>query len=474
MPYDIVIGLEVHAQLTTRTKIFCGCSTTFGDAPNTNTCPVCMGLPGVLPVLNRKVVDCGIKLGLATGSTIAGRNVFARKNYFYPDLPKGYQITQYESPLCSRGSLEFLVGGLPKTVGITRIHMEEDAGKLIHDEHDPVSYVDYNRAGVPLLEIVSEPDIVSTDEAVAYLKALRQLLVYLEICDGNMEMGSLRCDANVSLKPQGSSAFGTRTEVKNINSFKYVQRALEYEIERQRQILDSGGTVAQETRLWDAQAGVTRSMRSKEESHDYRYFPEPDLVPLEVDAAWIELMRGTLPELPLARRERFMRQYALKPYDTDILTQTKALADYFEQCVQLYDAPKDICNWIMTEVLRVLKEEELASLKITPAMLIDLIRSVHNGVITASSAKEVFEAMASTGSSPGEIIAKRGLTQISDETELRELIKAAIEANPNQVAAYRKGKTGLAAFFVGQVMQATQGQANPRLANTLVKELLEK
>jgi len=474
MPYDIVIGLEVHAQLTTRTKIFCGCSTTFGDAPNANTCPVCMGLPGVLPVLNRHVVDCGIKLGLATGSTIETRNVFARKNYFYPDLPKGYQITQYESPLCSKGALEFLLGGGRRTVGITRIHMEEDAGKLIHDELAPVSYVDYNRAGVPLLEIVSEPDIASSDEAVAYLKALRQLLIYLEICDGNMEAGSLRCDANVSLKVQGSPVFGTRTEVKNINSFKYVQRALEYEIERQRGILDAGGTVVQETRLWDAQTGVTRSMRSKEESHDYRYFPEPDLIPLMVDQAWIEQMRGTLPELPLARRARFMAQYGLKSYDAEILTLTKAMADYFEECVQLYDAPKEICNWIMTEVLRVLKEEDLANLRITPAMLTDLIKSVRNGIITAASAKEVFEEMSATGSSPGEIIAIRGLTQISDETELRELIRAAIDANPNQVAAYRKGKTNLAAFFVGKVMQATHGQANPQLANTLVKELLEQ
>ncbi|HQP29680.1 MAG TPA: Asp-tRNA(Asn)/Glu-tRNA(Gln) amidotransferase subunit GatB, partial [Deltaproteobacteria bacterium] len=430
MPYDIVIGLEVHAQLLTRTKIFCGCSTTFGDAPNTNTCPVCMGLPGVLPVLNRRVVDCGIKLGLATGSTIETLNVFARKNYFYPDLPKGYQITQYEAPLCSHGSLEFLFGGAPRTVGITRIHMEEDAGKLIHDEHDPVSYVDFNRAGVPLLEIVSEPDIASPEEAVAYLKALRQLLTYLDICDGNMETGSLRCDANVSLKPRGSSVFGARTEVKNINSFKYVQRALEFEIARQRDILETGGAVAQETRLWDAHEGVTRPMRSKEESHDYRYFPEPDLLPLAIDEAWIEQVRGTLPELPLARRARFMDRYGLNGYDADILTQTRAMADYFEGCVRLYDAPKDICNWIMTEVLRVLKEGDLSRLRVTPEMLTDLIMSVHNGVITAASAKAVFEEMASTGTPPGEIIATRGLTQISDETSLRVIIQEALSAHP--------------------------------------------
>lgn len=474
MPYDIVIGLEVHAQLTTRTKIFCGCSTTFGDAPNTNTCPVCMGMPGVLPVLNRRVVDCGIKLGLATGATIETLNVFARKNYFYPDLPKGYQITQYESPLCSKGTLGFLLGGVPKTVGITRIHMEEDAGKLIHDEHAPVSYVDYNRAGVPLLEIVSEPDIASADEAVAYLKALRQLLVYLEICDGNMEAGSLRCDANVSLKPLGSPVFGTRTEVKNINSFKFVQRALEYEIERQREILGTGGVVAQETRLWDAQTGATRPMRTKEESHDYRYFPEPDLVPLAIDEAWIEQVRGTLPELPLARRARFMAQYGLKAYDADILTQTRAMGDYFEACVVLYDAPKDICNWIMTEVLRVLKEDGLADLKISPALLTGLIRRVRDGAITAANAKQVFEEMAATGTPPEEIIRKRGLSQISDEASLRAIIQEALAVNPDQVAAYRKGKTNLAAFFVGKVMQATHGQANPQLANALVKELLEQ
>ena len=473
MEYDMVIGLEVHAQLLTRTKIFCACSTNFGDAPNTNTCPVCMGMPGVLPVLNGKVVDFGIKLGLAIHANIAPRNVFARKNYFYPDLPKGYQITQYEYPLCTKGYLDIDLKGDTKRIGITRIHMEEDAGKLIHDDCGPNSYVDYNRAGVPLLEIVSEPHIAGTEEAVVYLKALRQLLVYLEICDGNMEMGSFRCDANVSLKPKGSTAFGIRTEIKNMNSFRNVQKALDHEIARHRQILETGGEVVQETRLWDAVQGVTQSMRSKEESHDYRYFPEPDLIPLDVGTAWIEIMRRTLPELPFEKRARFMHQYDLIFYDVDVLTQTRALADYFERCVQLLPAPKDICNWIMTEVLRILKEGDIADLKVTPEMLIRLIKRINDGTISGRIAKEVFDAMADTGTAPEEIIQARGLVQISDETHLREVARSVIAANPKEVESYRKGKTGLLAFFVGQVMKATKGQANPTLTNAVVKELLE-
>lgn len=334
--YDAVIGLEVHAQLLTSTKIFCGCSTKAGLPPNTSTCPVCTGMPGVLPVLNRKVVDFGIMLGLATGSRIAPRCIFARKNYFYPDLPKGYQITQYEHPLCEGGSILIETAQGVKRIGITRIHMEEDAGKTIHDEKAPLSYVDYNRSGVPLLEIVSEPDITSTDEAVAYLRELRQILMYLGICDGNMEEGSFRCDANVSVKPAGSARYGTRTELKNMNSFRNVQRALQYEIERHIEIIESGGEVVQETLLWDPSRGVTVSMRSKEESHDYRYFPEPDLVPVEIDSAWIDSVRSALPELPFARRERFIGQYGLPAYDAGVLTQTKAVADYYEECVRCW------------------------------------------------------------------------------------------------------------------------------------------
>ncbi len=473
--YDTVIGLEVHAQLLTRTKIFCGCSTKAGLSPNTNTCPVCTGMPGVLPVLNRKVVDFGIMLGLATGCRIASRCIFARKNYFYPDLPKGYQITQYEHPLCEGGEILIETGQGIKRIGITRIHMEEDAGKTIHDEKAPSSYVDYNRSGVPLLEIVSEPDITSTDEAVAYLRELRQILMYLGVCDGNMEEGSLRCDANVSVKPAGSSRYGTRTELKNMNSFRNVQRALQYEIERHIEIRESGGEVVQETLLWDPSRGVTVSMRSKEESHDYRYFPEPDLVPLEIDAAWIDGVRSGLPELPFARRKRFIGQYGLPAYDAGVLTQTKTVADYYEECVRLLDRPKEISNWIMTEVMRVLNEQGIAitGLNVSPEMLTGLIALIDRGSISGSMAKEVFAEMAATGDSAGSIVEKRGIGQISDEAELRSLAREIIDAYPDEAGRYRSGKAGLLGFFVGKLMKATRGEANPKLASRIIKELLE-
>ena len=474
--YDVVIGLEVHAQLLTESKVFCGCSTTSGLAPNTSTCPVCMGMPGALPVLNRKVVDYGIRLGLAVGSRIARTCVFARKNYFYPDLPKGYQITQYESPLCEGGSIDVETKEGIKKIGITRIHMEEDAGKTIHDETAPYSYVDYNRAGVPLLEIVSEPGMTDTDQAVAYLRELRQILMYLGICDGSMEEGSLRCDANVSVKKEGSSRYGTRTELKNMNSFRNVQKALEFEIERHIQILESGGRVEQETMLWNPSKGVTVPMRSKEESHDYRYFPEPDLVPVRIDDAWIEDVRSTLPELPAERRARFRKRYGLPAYDTGVLTQSRELADYYEACVGMLDAPKEISNWIMTEVMRALNEQgiSITDFRVSPEMLTGLIALIGRGRISGSMAKEVFAEMASTGHSAEEIVSSRGVGQISDEETLKAVAGRIIDANPAEARKYRSGKTGLLGFFVGQVMKATQGEANPKLASRIVKELLEE
>ena len=473
--YDIVIGLEVHAQLLTNTKIFCSCSTRAGLPPNTNTCPVCMGMPGILPVLNKKVVDYGIKLGLATHCSIARRNIFARKNYFYPDLPKGYQITQYESPLCNKGFLEIEVGGTTKRIGITRIHMEEDAGKNIHDEHEPLSYVDFNRAGVPLLEIVSEPDMTSTEEAVAYLKELRQVLMYLDICDGNMEEGSFRCDANVSVKPGGSEQLGIRTELKNMNSFRNVQKALEFEIKRHIDIEESGGKVQQDTMLWNEAENRTYSMRSKEESHDYRYFPEPDLLPLELDDAWIEEIRSHLPELPSAKRKRFQREFGLPAYDADVLTQSKPLAEYFERCTHLLDSPKEISNWIMTSVLRVLNEKgiDISSLKVTPEMLTDMLTLIKKGTISISMAKDVFSEMAETGKFSAEIVESKGLEQVSNEDDLKKMVQDILKNNPSEVKKYREGKTQLLGFFVGQLMKATRGTANPKIANKILKEMLD-
>ena len=472
--YEAVIGLEVHAQLLTGSKIFCGCTTAFGLSPNTNTCPVCLGLPGTLPVLNREAVEFGIRLGLALNCTIESRNVFARKNYFYPDLPKGYQITQFESPLCTRGHLDIESGGAPKRIGIRRIHMEEDAGKNIHDESRGRSYIDFNRAGVPLLEIVSEPDMSTSGEAVAYLRELRLILVHLGISDGNMEQGSFRCDANISVRPAGAAGFGTRTELKNMNSFRNVQRALDHEIQRQSAIIDSGSSVVQETLSWNAILGATRPMRSKEESHDYRYFPDPDLVPVVIDEAWTATVRKNLPELPSARRRRFMDLYGLPTYDAEQLTQEPALADYYEQCVSLLDAPKDISNWVMSELTRVMHETgvDVRGLKITPAMLTDLISLVKAGTVSGLAAKEVITEMAATGRNASSIVEELGMAQVSDETELKALILGIIEANPGQVTKYRQGKTQLLGFFVGEAMKASKGRANPKVAGTIIRELL--
>jgi len=476
MEYEAVIGLEIHAELLTSSKIFCGCATTFGVPPNTQVCEVCLGMPGTLPVLNRRALEFALKMALATDCRINPESVFARKNYFYPDLPKGYQISQYELPLAEHGFLDIRVNGGGKRIGITRIHLEEDAGKLIHSEHRPVSFVDFNRTGVPLIEIVSEPDMRTPEEAVEYFKGLRNILLYLEICDGNMEEGSLRCDANISLRPVGQSAFGTKAELKNMNSFRFVRQALEYEIKRQRALLDAGKEIVQETRLWDPAQGQTISMRGKEEAHDYRYFPDPDLVPVRIETAWLESLRASLPELPTARSKRFQEQYGLPEYDAEVLTGDKALADYFEACVKAFPQPKVVSNWIMVELLRELKKEEagLAACRITPEALARLLVLVDKGTISASQAKKVFEEMWASGKEPEAIVKEKGLEQISDTGALEAAAQAIINAHPKEVADYRAGKTKVMGFFVGQLMRQTKGQANPQMANEIFQRLLEK
>jgi aspartyl-tRNA(Asn)/glutamyl-tRNA(Gln) amidotransferase subunit B len=474
MEFETVIGLEVHAQMLTDTKIFCGCSTKFGGAPNSHTCPVCLGMPGVLPVLNKKVVEFGMKMALATHCEINPSNSFARKNYFYPDLPKGYQISQYAYPLAEHGYVMLEVNGEAKKIGITRIHMEEDAGKLMHDDRNPVSYVDLNRTGVPLIEIVSEPDMRSPEEATDYLRRLHEILVYLEICDGNMEEGSFRCDANVSIRPKGQQEFGTRAELKNMNSFRNVQRALEYEIKRQQYLVENGEKVVQETRLWDDAQGVTNSMRSKEEAHDYRYFPDPDLVPILVDEVWIGKILRELPELPLAKRERFIKEYQIPAYDAGVLTAEKALAEYYEEVVRLCDKPKQASNWVMGDVLRFLNEEkrDIRSCPITAAALAEMIRLIEEGTISGKMAKDIVDEMYKTGKPPKDIIAEKGLVQITDEAQLIKTIEAIMEANPDQLKDYRSGKEKIFGFFVGQAMKATSGKANPKLINDLLKKML--
>jgi aspartyl-tRNA(Asn)/glutamyl-tRNA(Gln) amidotransferase subunit B len=474
MEYEAVIGLEVHAQLLTKTKIFCNCSTKFGAAPNSHTCPICIGMPGVLPVMNRKVVEYTIKMALATHCRINGENSFARKNYFYPDLPKGYQISQYAYPLAEDGYVDLETKGEKKRIGITRIHMEEDAGKLVHDENSPSSYVDLNRAGVPLIEIVSEPDMRNAEEAADYLRRLHEILVYLEICDGNMEEGSFRCDANVSLRPKGEDKFGTRAELKNMNSFRSVQRALEYEIKRQQYILGGGGEVVQETRLWDDSQGVTHSMRGKEEAHDYRYFPDPDLIPIVISDEWIEKVRETLPELPLEKRKRFVREYNIPPYDAGVLTASRDLADYYEETVRLCEKPKIASNWVMGDLLGYLNEEkvDVTASPVKPETLAEMINFIDDGTISGKIAKEVFEDMYKTGRLPKEIIEEKGLVQITDEGMLQEAIKEILKDNPSQVEQYKGGKEKLFGYFVGQVMKATRGKANPKLVNELLKKEL--
>jgi aspartyl-tRNA(Asn)/glutamyl-tRNA(Gln) amidotransferase subunit B len=472
--YEPVIGLEVHAQLLTRSKIFCGCSTLFGQEPNMNTCPICTGMPGVLPVLNARAVEFAVKMALAVGCRVNRRSVFARKNYFYPDLPKGYQISQYEQPLAEQGFLEIILPGGVRRIGITRIHMEEDAGKNVHSPTENVSFVDLNRTGVPLIEIVSEPDMRSAEEAVAYLKALRAVLVYLGICDGTMEEGSFRCDANVSIRPRGQEKFGTRAELKNLNSFRHVQKAIEYEIARQEDLLEDGEAVVQETRLFDAGQGVTRSMRGKEEAHDYRYFPDPDLVPLDLDPDWVEELRNGLPELPRARLARFVQEYGLPVYDAEILTSERDLADFFEAAVRAYAQPKRISNWIMGELLRELNEARVQASRspMRPEHLAGLVRLVDGEAISGKIGKQIFPELFRTGADPEEFVRSKGLVQISDTSALEAVVDQVLAENPAEVEGYRAGKTKLMGFFVGQIMRRTKGQANPALVNEILKKKL--
>jgi len=475
--YEAVIGLEVHAELLTDSKMFCGCSTKFGAPPNTQTCPVCLGMPGVLPVINRRGVEFAIRTALAVNCTIAPMSRFARKNYFYPDLPKNYQISQYELPLSEHGWVTFTVGGEAKRVGIRRVHLEEDTGKLVHAgimEEAESSLVDFNRCGVPLMEIVSEPDIRTPEEGAEYLRQLRAILVYLGVCDGNMEEGSFRCDANVSVRPKGSQEFGTKVEVKNMNSFKNVQKALDYEIRRQIKALQSGETLVQETRLWNADQEITLSMRSKEYAHDYRYFPEPDLVPLVIEPAWIEEIRRSLPELPEAKRQRFVRDYAIPEYDAGVLTTSQELASYYEAAVKAHNDPKIVSNWVMVELLGRLNKDgkDITQSPIPPERLGAMLGLLAKGTISGKMAKDFFEEMYTTGADPADILKKKG-GQITDPAEVEKIIRQVLAANPGAVAEYRSGKEGPFNFLIGQAMKATRGKANPQMVNELLKKALQ-
>jgi aspartyl-tRNA(Asn)/glutamyl-tRNA(Gln) amidotransferase subunit B len=475
--YEVVIGLEVHVQLLTRTKIFCACSTRFGDAPNTNVCPVCLGLPGTLPVMNKRVIEMATLASLALNCTVHERSRFARKNYFYPDLPKGYQISQYELPLATGGWLEIEHDGTKKRIGIARLHLEEDAAKNLHEgfsQSATKAYIDYNRCGTPLCEIVSEPDMRAPAEAYAYLTTLRQVLLYTGVSDCNMEEGSLRCDANVSVRLRGAKEFGTKVEVKNLNSFRYLHKALEYEIERHIGVIESGGRISQETRLWNQVEGHTVSMRSKEKAHDYRYFPEPDLLPVHVSGAWREEILRTLPELPEAKRARFVSAYGITPYDAEVLTGTQALADYFEAAVKAGAPGKSTANWMQTELLRQLNDsgKEIDASPLSPAALAELVKLVESGQITGAIGKKVFAAMFETGRGAAEIVASEGLAQIGDTSVIEKAAREVIEKNAANVAKFKAGNEGVFMFFVGQVMKATRGQANPQIVSEILRKLL--
>ena len=474
MKYEAVIGLEVHAQMLTDTKIFCGCSPKFGSEPNTQTCQICIGMPGVLPVLNKKALEFAVRTGLAMNCRISTYSRFARKNYFYPDLPKGYQISQYENPICEHGFVEIVVDGEIKKIGITRIHMEEDAGKNIHEGAGNYSFVDLNRTGVPLMEIVSEPDIRSPKEAAEYMKKLRTILRYLGVCDGNMEQGSLRCDANVSIRPIGQKEYGTRAEVKNINSFKFVEKALEYEIKRQIRVIEEGGKIIQETRLWDSDKGITESMRSKEEAHDYRYFPDPDLVPIMVEQKWIDDIKASLPELPDVKRERFVSEFGLPEYDADLLISEKAVAEWFEEAVRAGGQAKVVSNWMMGDLMRLLNEENktIDECLLKPSQLADMLKLMDKGTISGKIAKTVFDEMYKTGKDAEAIVKEKGLVQVSDEGAIEKAIDDVIAKSPKEVERFKAGDEKLLGFFVGQVMKAMKGKANPRMLNELLKKKL--
>ena len=472
--YETVIGLEVHAQLATNSKIFCNCSTEFGADPNMHTCQVCLGLPGTLPVLNKQVVDYAIMAGLATNCGISDYSKFDRKNYFYPDLPKAYQISQFDLPICKEGYLDVDLDEDMKRIGITRIHMEEDAGKLIHEgsiDNSTGSLVDYNRTGVPLIEIVSEPDMRTPAEARAYLTQLKQILEYIGVSDCNMDEGSLRCDANVSIRPFGQEEFGTRAELKNMNSFKAVEKAIEYEVKRQQKLIEQGGKVVQETRTWDDSLNKTISMRGKEQAHDYRYFPEPDLLPLEIDDKWIDEIRNQLPELPRQKQERFIKEYGIPEYDAGVLTDSLALAAFFEECLESYDDGKAVSNWIMGDFLRLVKEEhlEIEEVKITGKLLAKMLKLMDKGVISSKIAKTIFEEMFKTGKDPELIVEEKGLKQISDQGELEGIVQKVLDENPEAVEDIKNGKDQAIGFLVGQVMKETRGKANPGMVNKMLK-----
>ena len=479
MKYTTVIGLEVHSELKTKSKAFCSCSTEFGGEPNTHDSPVCLGMPGALPVLNKQVVEFAIRAGLAVDCEIKKFNKFDRKNYFYPDLSKNYQISQFDKPICEGGHIDIEVDGQTKRIGITRIHMEEDAGKLIHSgatiKTSDSSAVDYNRAGVPLIEIVSEPDMRSSAEARAYLEKLKAILEYTEVSDCKMQEGSLRCDANISVMPEGATEFGTRAEIKNLNSFRALERAIEYEIQRQIQLVEDGGTVVQETRTWDDGKGVTLSMRSKEEAHDYRYFPEPDLVPVEIDDAWIARVKSELPELPAARKARLMQEKGLVDYDAENIVSTKAMAEYFDEAAKHTEDSKGIANWLLGDVSAYLNSENIAieQFPITPANLGEMVNLINKGVLSSKLAKKVFIEMLKTGKTPQALVKELGLEQISDEGAIVKIVEETLAENPQSIIDYKAGKDRALGFLVGQIMKKSRGKANPEMVNNLLKERMQ-